>query len=105
MKIIRNKYLPFRGFRAVNLFNLLLVRKEAHIDETLINHEKIHTAQMLELGFVFFYPLYMIEWLIRLIINRKWAYFRISFEREAYENQDNPGYLKQRKPYSFIKYL
>jgi len=33
------------------------------------------------------------------------AYLSISFEMEAYTNQDDFNYLKTRKPYSWIKYL
>lgn len=40
-----------------------------------------------------FYVLYIIEWLIRLIQYRKDAYYQISFEREAYDLQE-----EYRKP-------
>ena len=104
MKIIRNKYIPFKGFRAINLFGILFVRGNAIINERTIRHETIHTAQMKEMLYVFFYVWYLIEWLIRLFMKGN-AYRNISFEREAYTNQDNLSYLRSRKRFDFVKYL
>lgn len=106
MKIIRNKLLPLKGFAAINLFGILFVRKDSKITDRLLNHEAIHTAQMKELGYIPFYILYLIEWFIKLIINKldnNKAYKSISFEREAYNNQNNSEYLKNRKNYEWIK--
>lgn len=44
MKIIRNRFIPFKGFKAINLFGVLFVRKEAALTRAVINHEEIHTA-------------------------------------------------------------
>src|SRR5678815_4332787 len=68
MKIIRNKYIPFKGFRAINLFGILFVRGNAKISEVTLNHEKIHTAQMKEMLYIFFYLWYVFEWIIRLFM-------------------------------------
>lgn len=95
MKIIRNRVIPFKGFNAINLFGVLFARKDARIDNTVINHEKIHTAQMKELGYVFFYLLYILEWIVRLFLPGN-AYRQISFEKEAYDNEHNPDYLCSR---------
>lgn len=106
MKVIRNKLLPPKGFAAINLFGILFVRKDSKITDRLLNHEAIHTAQMKELGYIPFYILYLIEWFIKLIINKldnNKAYKSISFEREAYNNQNNLEYLKNRKNYEWIK--
>lgn len=110
MKIVYNKVIPFKGFLAINLFGVLFVRKNndgsnPYISESTLNHEAIHTAQMKELGYIFFYLLYFIEWIIRLFTNTLTAYRSISFEQEAYHNEDNPDYLKTRKHYSWIHYL
>ena len=50
---------------------------------------------------------YVVEWLFRLAQYRDFmkAYAAISFEREAYANQRDLGYLRRRRPYSFLKYL
>ena len=108
MKIIRNKYIPFKGFRAMNLFGVLFVRKDAVINEITLNHEAIHTAQMKELLYIFFYLFYVIDWLIGLVVywfDTKRAYKEICFEKEAYVNEKDFDYLKKRKPYNFLKYM
>ena len=61
MKIIRNNYIPFKGFRAINLFGILFVRGNAIINERTIRHEAIHTVQMKEMLYVFFYLWYILE--------------------------------------------
>lgn len=72
-----------------------------------INHEKIHIRQQLELLIVFFYILYGIEYLVKGIKYRDFdkAYYNISFEKEAYKNEKNLNYNKDKKIYSFIKYI
>lgn len=101
MKIIPNDIIPFKGFVAVNLFGVLFVRSEhaCQVDGDLLNHEAIHTAQMRELLWLPFYAIYLIEWIVRLFLDGN-AYRNISFEREAYENESDPEYLAQRKPFS-----
>lgn len=107
MKIKYSKIIPFKGFYAINLFGTYFIREEykgQEVSESTLNHEAIHTAQMKEMGYIFFYIWYFIEWLIRLVINGRYAYNMLSFEREAYSNQNNLTYLVSRKPYSWFKY-
>lgn len=92
MKIIENSLIPFKGFLAINIFGVIFIRKGGVLNEVVLNHEQIHTAQMKELGYVGFYILYLIEWIIRLFINKN-AYKSISFEKEAFENERNLDYL------------
>jgi hypothetical protein len=103
MKIIRNNIIPFSGYKAIKLFGVLFVRGNARIDDITLNHEKIHTAQIKEMLYVFFYVWYIIEWLIRLPFGN--AYRNISFEREAYDNQDDLSYLKNRKRFDFVRFI
>lgn len=107
MKIIRNNVIPFMGFKAINLFGVLFVRGDASISGTDINHEEIHTAQMKEMLYVFFYLWYIVEWLVRLVQYRNFrkAYRNISFEREAYACESDMGYLQRRKRYAWFNYL
>jgi len=105
MKIIYNNIIPFKGFAAINLFGILFVRNGITVTDEMINHEKIHTAQIRELGFIFFYIWYAIEWLIKIIGYGTDAYYNISFESEAYTNERNLNYLQTRKHYSFLKYF
>ena len=98
--------LVWKGW-CVNIFGTLWVRSSKSLNVTLVNHEMIHTAQQHELGYVFFYIFYLIEWLFRLLIlrNVKKSYRAISFEREAYANANNLEYLKARKHFSWVKYF
>lgn len=104
MLIIRNKVIPFKGFKAINLFGILFVRENAKLDAKTINHEEIHTAQMKEMLYIFFYLWYLIEWLIRLF-GKGNAYRKISFEKEAYNNENDETYLTKRKHYHWLKEL
>ncbi|MDD4698286.1 MAG: hypothetical protein PHR52_12220 [Fermentimonas sp.] len=108
MKIIYSNYLPFNGFRAINLLGIVFAGKQYFpLDKRTINHESIHSRQMLELFIVGFYIWYIFEWVLKLIIykNRYKAYKNIGFEREAYDNDSNINYLNKRKIFSFIIYI
>ncbi|MBR5399610.1 MAG: hypothetical protein IK103_07435 [Bacteroidales bacterium] len=103
------KKVPFMGkdFIAINLFGFIVVRKGAFFSDSSLNHEMIHSAQQREMLFVFFYIWYVLEWLIRLLccFSARKAYFRISFEKEAYANEYDEEYLKRRKLYNWVRYL
>lgn len=105
MLIIRNNIIPFKGFSAMNICGVLFVRKDAIITDRTLRHEKIHTKQIVELFVIFFYLFYILEWIVRLFMKGN-AYRNISFEREAYDNQNDLNYLKNRNfKYKWIKYL
>ena len=99
MKVIRNRLIPFRGFTAINLFGVIFVRDNGMLDDVMLNHEAIHTAQQRELGYIFFYIIYFFEWLWRLFKPGN-AYHQISFEKEAYDNESNLNYLEYRRRFS-----
>ena len=87
MKIIYNNIIPFKGFLAINIFGILFVRgTDRDINDVVLNHERIHTAQMKELGYILFYIIYLLEWIVRLFKKGN-AYRNISFEREAYKHE------------------
>ncbi|MCQ2247239.1 MAG: hypothetical protein MJZ69_10730 [Bacteroidaceae bacterium] len=104
---IHNRFIPFKGYKAINLFGLCFVRKGMTMLSSDIRHEQIHTAQLLECLIIFFYPLYLLEWIFKLIKyrNANQAYRAISFEREAYNNQCDKHYLTTRKHYCWVKWL
>lgn len=104
MKIIENNILPPKGFSVINLFGVLFCRNKSRIDDVTINHESIHTAQMKEMGYIPFYLWYVAEWVVKLL-GKGNAYRNISFEREAYSNESDFNYLKNRKHYSWVKRL
>lgn len=99
MKIIHNNFIPFKGFSAINLLGVIFIRSGHFVTPNVLTHEHIHTEQMKELLYVPFYIIYFIEWLYRLTRKGN-AYRSISFEREAYENENNPQYLWNRKKYA-----
>jgi len=83
----------------------IFIKDEYLNDNTTLNHETIHALQQKEMFILFFYVWYLIEWLIRLVINYKMAYMSVSFEREAYRNDDVMNYLSNRKPFAWLSYL
>ena len=107
MKVVKNRFIPPIGFSYVNLFGVLFTRRDRLISSVELNHEQIHTEQMKEMLYVFFYLWYLIEWFVRLIMLRDShkAYRSISFEQEAYSNQENLTYLEGRKRYRWLSYL
>ncbi len=102
------KYLTPRGFRGLTFYPFVFLKNVA--DKTnvvFINHERIHIRQQLELLVLPFYVWYLLEYLLRLVQlkDRKKAYYAISFEREAYENEKDLGYIKRRSFWCFLRYL
>jgi len=94
--------------KAMTVYPFIILRSKEDLgDPRLINHEKIHLRQQIELLIIPFYLWYGIENLIRLIGKggRKMAYQRISFEREAEFNEDDYTYLTRRKCFEFLKYI
>lgn len=100
------KGIKFKNIEGIALWPFVLLKTKRPSFE-LLNHEKIHLKQQLELLILPFYVWYFIEWTIRFIKykNGSMAYYNICFEREAYKNQHDKDYLKQRKPWSFFQYL
>lgn len=88
MIIIYNKLIPFKGYKAMCIWPFIFARDKLNVID--INHESIHGKQQLELLIIFFYLIYLIEWLFK-------GYRNIFFEKEAYSNQNNLEYLKNRK--------
>ncbi len=93
---------------AMAMWPFIILRSRELLDnKRLINHEKIHFRQQLELLLVFFYMWYIIEFLIYLYKYKDAmkAYENISFEKEAYDNENDYSYLKNRNIWSFLNYI
>ena len=131
MIIIKNSWFPFGRYATINLFGILFTK--INITQKIKNHESIHSVQILEcliialifillLTIIFnisawwmllsvpaFYIFYGIEYIIIRLCNIKdkqsQIYHEVSFEEEAYNNEYNLTYLKERKILSWIKYL
>ncbi len=108
MIIVCQKLLKNTKINGITLFPFILLKKsEFKEDKIMINHEKIHLRQQIELLVIFFYFWYVIEyyyWYIKLK-DSFLAYRYISFEREAYAMEDDINYLEKRKIWSFWKYM
>lgn len=108
MKIIYNDIIPFKGYKCVNLFGVLFVRKGKKLSYKDRLHEKIHTKQMQEMLYIPFYVWYLLEWLIKLPFYKFKAhttYRSISFEREAYIHEYFSFYPNSRKHFAWTKYI
>ena len=125
MKVIYNKFIPPKGFYAITVIKWIFVRdKYKHLDGSsiynkMINHESIHEQQILDftpkmfpswlrytIGSICFYLLYGLEWLFNLIpcfITKKSAYRSLCAEQEAYKNERNFDYIKNRSKLSWLK--
>ena len=131
--IIKNKFIPFGNYILMNVYGIILFSKLETIPPIKLNHEKIHSRQILECAvvaslillvlillfniscwwFTFslssFYIWYGLEYLIIRIFGHKDKqtdrYHEVSFEEEAHNNDDNLDYLDSRKPFSWIKYI
>ena len=76
-------------------------------NKAIINHEKIHFCQQLELLILPFYLLYILNYLVNLVRykNHDRAYFNLCFEREAYADDKNADYIRGRSLFSWLKHL
>jgi len=102
------KILTIGTAHAITLYPFIILKNNnLKTNSTLINHEKIHLKQQIELLIIPFYILYLFEYIIRRFqySTHHEAYCNISFEREAYKNQTNLDYLYHRKFWSFRSYF
>lgn len=88
MFLIKTKRFSPSGFNAITIWPFIFYRKT--LSKTVLNHERIHARQQVELLIIIFYLIYLIEYLFK-------GYNKISFEKEAYKNENNTNYLKNRK--------
>ncbi|WP_461788985.1 hypothetical protein [Pedobacter sp.] len=91
---------------AMAIYPFILVKKKAYQDNViLVNHEKIHHKQQLELLIVPFYLIYVANYLFNLVKydSHQKAYQQIVFEKEAYANENDFNYLNNRKPFAWLK--
>jgi len=101
-----NRLSWFMKIGGITLWPFVILReKYKGRAKRIINHESIHIKQQEELLVIPFYILYVTEWFIKLFFYGKEAYYNISFEREAYANENNYKYLKNRRFWAWLKYL
>ena len=108
MFVIVAKYLIPKGYCGLTVFPFVFIKYAFDSEnKVLLNHEKIHIRQQLELLVLPFFLWYFIEYAVRLLQykNTSLAYRNISFEREAYANEINLDYVETRRFFTFLKYL
>jgi hypothetical protein len=106
--ILVSKYMVPKGYVGITLFPFVFVKHaQLKLNRVLINHERIHLRQQLELLILPFFIWYGFEFLARYVHYKNWhqAYRNISFEREAYQHEQDLDYLKKRSFWNFLKYL
>ena len=102
------KFIFLSNFNALAIWPFIFLRdKELKNDDILLNHEKIHLKQQKELLWIFFFMIYFIEFLAKIVIYKrlKTAYRNISFEREAYLYECDFNYTRIKPFWSFINFL
>ncbi len=108
MITITSTFFVPKGFRAMAVFPFILVANKTDTKNVvLINHEKIHLAQQLEMLVFPFYIWYLLEFLYHFLKtkNKDNAYRKISFEQEAFDNEQQLNYLQKRRFWGFLGYL
>ena len=77
------------------------------ITDRTLRHETIHFYQQVEMLFALQWLLYGIFYLVGRFKHGSWveAYFKNPFEQEAYDNEGNEDYFKERKYWAWTKYI
>ena len=93
---------------AITLWPFILLRSRSSLnDAVLLNHERIHLRQQAEMLLIFFYVLYLIEYVMGRLKGKAHyqSYREISFEREAFNHESDLEYLNKRQAYSSFRFL
>ena len=99
------RMLGFGFATAIAFYPFILVKNESlKSNKVLINHERIHLKQQLEMLIIPFYLWYFMEYAIRRFQFKGHyaAYRHISFEMEAYNNEHELNYLKNRSLWAWF---
>ncbi len=97
--------------QGIGFFPFLIIRqnlKLPHKRQELINHEKIHLVQQIELLIVGAFLLHLLEYLYARFIkklSKRDSYYFPATEQEAHRNAMNQHYLTQRKIYAVLHYI
>ncbi|MDI1234956.1 MAG: hypothetical protein PSX81_11780 [bacterium] len=106
MRIVSQRLLNILTFYnkrvvAMALWPFIILKDQAtKNNQVVINHEKIHHRQQLELLIIPYYLWYFLEYWAGMFNNgfkHHQAYMAISFEREAFAHQLDLNYLQKRK--------
>lgn len=110
MRIVENRFIPFKGFLAINLFGVVFTRNLGKFisNPNNVRHEYTHTLQYKELwyvGFIFVYGYYWLKnWLFKHMSAYQ-AYRCIPLEIEAYLTENTEWYNEHRSKFAWKKYI
>lgn len=109
LKKVYNNIIPFKGYLALTIFPWVFIRKNAkqRFTDKVERHETTHAYQQMETIWIFFFLIYGLEYLVKLLItfSHKKAYRSISFEQEAYLHEDEIHYNLFRDDYEWTNYV
>lgn len=102
--VLLSKLSPME-IQAVSFACFVWCRSDA--SDTLKRHETIHFYQQLEMLFVLQWILYAVFYVYGRFKHGSWyeGYFLNPFEQEAYQNQANVNYFKERKLWAWTRYI
>lgn len=108
--VIRQKYIPAKGFKAINLFGIIFAKENAILDDKSLNHETIHTNQIIEMTMLYlpiliylslnislwliptillpYYVPYLVEWFIKFLYYNFSQLFKTIFRIKNKEEYD-----------------
>lgn len=106
MKIIRNNKLIKKGYNGFAFWPFIFLREDLMNEDRIIRHEKIHIRQQLEMLVIPFYVVYFLSYFVNFFRygRMRKAYYNIPFEKEAYANENDLGYLKWRRTWAWFRY-
>lgn len=104
MTVYNDKFVP-AGYAGITLFPFIFIRTSYKNNEVILNHEKIHYRQQIELLILPFFVIYGLHYIVNIIKYRHHdeAYRKIVFEKEAYKYQNDFSYLKTRKLFACFR--
>jgi hypothetical protein len=90
----------------ITIFPFIIIIPELRHNPVVINHERIHLRQQIEMLVLVFYIIYIVSlcWNLARFRNFMAAYLFVFFEREAYANEHDPGYLARRRAFASLRY-
>lgn len=109
-----------QSFSGITIGIFVIFKNKSVATDRVVNHEHIHVKQQIELLFIGMWLLYILNYLynrIRLAAGMRLpvetgyrsshlrAYHNIIFEREAYDNDNNLDYIKNRKSFAWLAYI
>jgi hypothetical protein len=107
MEEVVNSLIPFDGYQALTIIKWIFIKRGTKLRQKTYTHEAIHYEQWKECLILLFLPIYVLEYVIKLLctFNHDKAYRSISFEQEAYKFENYITYPEERKAYYWVRYI